>query len=323
MPYKKVKLNHISLKALEVGHIYKYPIFYKENDGIFVKLIEINESFTTHITETINQKQIKDVYVLTKDYQNYELDTQKYLALLIKKEDTPISLKFEIVQDLTAETMNNLFHGEVDTQMLKSVNVLLDDTIDMILHEKSAIKAMLDVTSYDYYTYTHCVNVSLYTLGFGAYLNIEKEKLLLLGKAALLHDLGKKDIPNEIVNKNGALTDEEFKIMQQHPSFSVNILKKMGETNHILLDTIEQHHEKLNGTGYPYGLKQAEINSFAQIVAIADIFDALTTKRSYKNALKTYEALDIMYNEMKDELNVTLLNEFITFMSEKTIKSIH
>jgi len=111
--------------------------------------------------------------------------------------------------------------------------------------------------------------------------------------------------------------------MQQHPSFSVNILKKMGETNHILLDTIEQHHEKLNGTGYPYGLKQGEINSFAQIVAIADIFDALTTKRSYKNALKTYEALDIMHNEMKDELNVTLLNEFITFMSEKTIKTIH
>lgn len=322
MPYRKVKLNHISLKALEVGHVYKYPIFYQDENKLYLKLIDINESYSPKITKTIKKNHIKDVYVLTKDYEEYEADTQEYLGSLIKRDNIPTTIKFEIVQDLTADAMNNLFHTEINTKQLQSVNVLLNDTIDLILHEKSAIKAMLDVTTYDYYTYTHCVNVFLYAVGFGRYLNLDKEKLQLLGKAALLHDLGKKDIPNKIVNKQGALTDDEFEIMKHHPTYGVEILKQSGETNKILFDIIEQHHEKLDGSGYPKKLIKDEINYYSQIVTIADIFDALTTKRSYKDALSSYDALDIMHNKMSNELNLTLLNEFITFMNEKTIKKI-
>ena len=302
MSYKKVKLNHISLKSLEVGHVYKYPIFYK-TDNIFKKLINTDEQYSNDTENTIKTENITDVYVLTKNYDQYELDTQEYLTMLVDNNNVPISKKFEIVQDMTADAMNNLFQGEVNTQKISRVNVLLDDTIDMILHEKSAIKAMLDVTSYDYYTYTHCVNVSLYALGFGAYLNFTKEQLKILMKAAILHDLGKKDVPNEIVNKNGKLTDEEFIIMKNHPTYSVELLKVLGEDSSLLFDIIEQHHEKIDGSGYPHGLKGDEINIYAQILAITDIFDALTTKRSYKEAMQSYEALAIMKNNMSNELN--------------------
>jgi len=320
MSYKKVKLNHISLKALEVGHIYKYPIFYKNKDSIFTKLIDTNSKFSHSTEEIITSKKIKDVFVLIQDHKQYELDTQKYLSELIKNDNVSIVKKFEIVQDMTADAMNNLFHGEINTEKIQRVNVLLDDTIDLILHETSAVKAMLDVTSYDYYTYTHSVNVSLYALGFGAYLHLSKDKLHALGKAAILHDIGKKDIPNEIVNKNGRLTNEEFSIMKNHPSNAVNILKALGEDNKLLQNIVEQHHEKLDGTGYPFGLKNNEINIYAQIVAISDIFDALTTKRSYKEALTSFEALEIMKNEMSHELNKDLLKEFITFMSDHRVK---
>jgi putative nucleotidyltransferase with HDIG domain len=317
MAHKKVKLNHISRRALEVGHIYKYPVFYKEIDGIYKILIEKNASFTKETQDKIGKLQLEDLYVLTKDHPLYEKDTQEYIAKIIYDDTISPKLKSQIIHDMATDTINELFSGEVNKSKIDRSTQLVNDTIQLILNDDSAAKAMLGVTSYDYYTYTHCVNVSIYALGFGAHLKLDKTKLNILGRAGILHDLGKKNIPNEIVNKNGKLTDDEFRTMKNHPTYAVDILKELGETNQLIFDAIEQHHEKLNGTGYPKGLKAKEIHILAQIIAIADIFDALTTKRSYKEALKTFDALSIMKNEMKSELNSHLLAEFMIFMGNR------
>jgi len=317
MAYKKVKLNHISRKALEVGHVYKYPVFYKDIGDIYKVLIEENESFTKETQDKIDKLQLKDLYVLTKDHPLYEKDTQEYIAKILDDDSISSKLKSEIIHDMATDTINELFSGEINKNKIDRSTELVNDTIQLILNDDSAAKAMLGVTSYDYYTYTHCVNVSIYALGFGAHLKLDKNKLNVLGRAGILHDLGKKNIPNEIVNKNGRLTDEEFSTMKSHPSLAVEILKELGEKNQLVLDAIEQHHEKLDGSGYPKGLKAQEIHISSQIIAIADIFDALTTKRSYKEALKTFDALSIMKNEMTSELNPHLLAEFMVFMGNR------
>jgi len=317
MAYKKVKLNHISRKALEVGHVYKYPVFYKDIGDIYKVLIEENESFTKETQDKIDKLQLKDLYVLTKDHPLYEKDTQEYIAKILDDDSISSKLKSEIIHDMATDTINELFSGEISKSKIDRSTELVNDTIQLILNDESAAKAMLGVTSYDYYTYTHCVNVSIYALGFGAHLKLDKNKLNVLGRAGILHDLGKKNIPNEIVNKNGRLTDEEFSTMKSHPSLAVEILKELGEKNQLVLDAIEQHHEKLDGSGYPKGLKAQEIHILSQIIAIADIFDALTTKRSYKEALKTFDALSIMKNEMTTELNPHLLAEFMVFMGNR------
>ena len=317
MAYKKVKLNHISRKALEVGHVYKYPVFYKDIGDIYKVLIEENESFTKETQDKIDKLQLKDLYVLTKDHPLYEKDTQEYIAKILDDDSISSKLKSEIIHDMATDTINELFSGEINKNKIDRSTELVNDTIQLILNDDSAAKAMLGVTSYDYYTYTHCVNVSIYALGFGAHLKLDKNKLNVLGRAGILHDLGKKNIPNEIVNKNGRLTDEEFSTMKSHPSLAVEILKELGEKNQLVLDAIEQHHEKLDGSGYPKGLKAQEIHILSQIIAIADIFDALTTKRSYKEALKTFDALSIMKNEMTTELNPHLLAEFMVFMGNR------
>jgi len=317
MAYKKVKLNHISRKALEVGHVYKYPVFYKDIGDIYKVLIEENESFTKETQDKIDKLQLKDLYVLTKDHPLYEKDTQEYIAKILDDDSISSKLKSEIIHDMATDTINELFSGEINKNKIDRSTELVNDTIQLILNDDSAAKAMLGVTSYDYYTYTHCVNVSIYALGFGAHLKLDKNKLNVLGRAGILHDLGKKNIPNEIVNKNGRLTDEEFSTMKSHPSLAVEILKELGEKNQLVLDAIEQHHEKLDGSGYPKGLKAQEIHILSQIIAIADIFDALTTKRSYKEALKTFDALSIMKNEMTSELNPHLLAEFMVFMGNR------
>jgi len=317
MAYKKVRLNHISLKALESGRTYNYPIYYKNKENIFKVLIAIDTRFTNETEEKIETLNIRDVYVLTKNHKQYEKDTQEYLSKLIYDDKITNKLKSQIIHEMASDTINELFLGELNTDKIERSSELVNDTINLILNDKSAVKAMLGVTSYDYYTYTHCVNVSIYAVGFAAYLNLDKKDIYTIGMAAILHDIGKKDIPNEIVNKNGKLTDDEFKTMQNHPSYGVKILKALGETDKLMLDIIEQHHEKLDGSGYPYGLKDKEIHLFSQIITIADIFDALTTKRSYKDALNSYRALVIMESQMTKELNKKLFKKFINFMNEK------
>ncbi len=318
MAYKKVKLYHISLKALEVGHHYKYSIYYKNKDSIFKTIIENKTMFSDEVQQKIKALNIKDVYVLTKNHKQYEIDTQNYLSKIIDSDDISVKLKSEILHEMASDTMHELFNGDLNTKKIERSSELVNDTINIILNDKSAIKAMIGVTTYDYYTYTHCVNVSIYALGFCAYLNLDKSIMHTIGRAAILHDLGKQYIPNEIVNKNGKLTEQEFNTMKNHPTYGANALRDLGETNKLVLDIIEQHHEKLDGSGYPYGLEEKDINRLAMIVTIADVFDALTTKRSYKAALTTYRALIIMEKEMKNELNPKLLKKFITFMSKNS-----
>ncbi len=316
MGFKQVKLSHISLKALEVGHVYDYPIFYPDSNEVYKVLINKGSQFTDTVKDIISKQNITDVYIKVEDHKQYELDTQKYLDKISHDKNIPVSLKSEILHEMSADVINELFEGNLNKDKIRQVDSIVEDTVSLILDDQTSIKAMLKVTSHDYYTYTHCVNVSTYALGFGAFLNLNKEQLQILGKAGILHDVGKRRIPNEIINKNGKLTEAEFTTMKNHPTYGVDILKELGATNKILLDTVEHHHEKLDGTGYPNGLKDKDIHPFAQIMAIADIFDALTTKRSYKAAMKSFEAFNIMHNHMKRELNNKLLKKFMVFMSQ-------
>ncbi len=145
-------------------------------------------------------------------------------------------------------------------------------------------------------------------------MGLKKEELNLLGKAALLHDLGKSKIEPDIVNKNGSLSEKEFLAMKMHPAFGYEIAKKMGIDNKDILDGIRHHHEKLDGRGYPDGLKDSEIGLFARIIGVCDVFDALTTQRSYKKAMRSIDALRLMKEDMKNHLDADILNTFIKML---------
>lgn len=210
--------------------------------------------------------------------------------------------------------MNDLFENEISTENIVHVNSIIDNSIHLILNDNKAMYSMIKVTSYDYYTYTHCIDVAAYAIGFGVYLGLNEYELSILGKAAMFHDIGKKEIDHNIIAKNGSLTYEEFEIVKKHPQLSVKILQELGENDEILLEIIEQHHEKIDGTGYPYGLKDKEIHDFAKIVSICDIFNALTTRRTYKDRMSTFYTFNIMFNEMKNKLCPKYLKKFVKFM---------
>lgn len=174
----------------------------------------------------------------------------------------------------------------------------------------------MKVSSHDYYTYTHSINVCMYAISLGQQLGLNKEEMRLLAEGALLHDIGKSEIDSSIINKNGKLDEAEFAAMKNHPAFGAEILERNGEKNEIIRDIVRHHHEKLDGKGYPDGKDASTLGKFAQIVAIADIFDALTTRRSYKEPLSSFEAFSLMRSKMKDELNGEMLLQFIKRFKE-------
>lgn len=204
------------------------------------------------------------------------------------------------------EKLDNFLKTEEIVSFLQSV----------VLNEHFTMKSLLDIMSHDFYTHTHCINVSVYTISFGRFLNLNDIEMKKLGASAVLHDLGKSKIDFNIINKQGKLDEKEFEQMRKHPEIGDFLARNIGITDKDILSGIRHHHEKINGCGYPDKLVGKEISLFAKIIGICDIFDALTTKRSYKDPMTTFEAFGLMKKNMKDELDENVLNQFILMFSK-------
>jgi len=158
----------------------------------------------------------------------------------------------------------------------------------------------------DKYTRNHCERVTKYSLAIAKKMRLNEEELLGLEFAGLLHDIGKIGIPSEIINKEGMLTSEEYEVIKKHPELGYELLKSMtflDSSSKILL----QHHERIDGKGYPYGLEAHEIDKLAKILAVADAYDAMTTVRPYRMDKLTNEQAIVEFVRHKN----TQFDEFV------------
>ncbi|MBI6545523.1 MAG: HD-GYP domain-containing protein [Cyanobacteria bacterium NC_groundwater_1444_Ag_S-0.65um_54_12] len=168
---------------------------------------------------------------------------------------------------------------------INQVDQAVQATILRIVKERELIESLIDLRVYDAYTYAHSANVMSLALLVGTALNFPLERLRVLGIGALLHDVGKTLIPEDILNKPTKLTEEEFRIMATHPANGTMILSSYSWAISDIRNCAFQHHEKYNGLGYPMGLKSSQISELAQVVAVADFYDALISDRCYKKGL--------------------------------------
>lgn len=167
--------------------------------------------------------------------------------------------------------------------------------VDEIISTKDIIVNMLDLKIYDDYTYFHSINVAILALIIGNALKLQKTMLIQLGMAAMLHDIGKKFTPIEILSKPGSLTVSEFDTIKEHPSNGYHFIKKYFPT--ISATTyvgILQHHEKYDGSGYPSGISGEKITIFGRILAVCDVYDALVSDRPYHKANLPSDALEFI-----------------------------
>lgn len=177
-------------------------------------------------------------------------------------------------------------------QKMPDVTHTIEDIVSELCKNKEVMVNMMELSSYDNYTYSHSLNVTLVSILLGTSLLLTHDDLLGLGTGALLHDIGKIHISKRILLKNGPLTDEEFEEVKKHPQDGYDYISKRYHIPTKHLFTILDHHEKFDGTGYPRGKAGDDITIFGRICAVADVYDALSSKRPYREALPVHECVE-------------------------------
>lgn len=219
------------------------------------------------------------------------------------------SYSYKAVEDISHKVQKGESAG-----LRKAIRVLQDIT-DLVYLDKSILMLSMTIRDYDNYTFTHSVNVAIHSVCLGHEIGFSRQSLLRLGVCGLVHDLGKVEVPNEILNKPGKLSDEEFKQIKRHALNSVRCLIRMEATSHLLAEMILppfEHHLRYDLSGYPSVSWSRPQSTFGRIIQICDVYDALTTSRVYrKEALSPDRVLSMMIKESGQTFDPLFLKWFV------------
>ena len=194
---------------------------------------------------------------------------------------------------------------------------VVQHTVEQVLGNPRSLAAMVATLSTQYQLQPHSVNVSVYSVALARQIGrTDDQELTEYGLGGLLHDRGKSLIDASILNKPVRQMADEWKIVTGHPQDGYDLLGDFANDRTITGQAVMSHHERMNGTGYPHGTPGEEIALPGRVVSIADSFDALTTKRVYKNAIRAFDALVIMRDDMEDHFDRDILREFISLWRE-------
>lgn len=276
------KLLHIS--ECKNGDVLARDLFNQKGVFLAGKGMVLNHSFLdkmlklgiTSLYIEVKKKEEENIACIKIGHEQYEKFEQDYR------------------QDVKAvKTMiNDLAKGKgLDYALVKDVAAALYQKVeerDNIIYCLSTLKA------FDEYTYNHSVNVAMYCMLIGKWLSLPEPELKKVIEAGVLHDIGKSQIPDRILNKKGKLTDEEFEVMKKHPSLGYAIAKGSGSVSEDILQAVLMHHEREDGSGYPGGCTGDKLNLLTKIVSIADVYDALTSERIYKKRITPFDTFKII-----------------------------
>ena len=256
-----------------------------------------------------------DIVINKSDVPHY----LEYIAALQQSAEMPEGNKIKIRATVLKETskivLQNFIADPKSGEAIKEVNVLVNDMIDCIVADRDAIYALLSLKGYDYYTYTHSVNVAALSISLGIAIDLKRRDTEKLGLGGMFHDIGKSRISPEVLNKQGRLNDVEYNIIKSHVLEGERIMRDHKDFPPESFSAIVQHHEKLSCNGYPYGLCAKDLSIFGRITAIADCYDALTTRRPYKAAYTPFHALSIISKDTGD-YDADLLKPFIKMLGK-------
>lgn len=285
----------ISLKSLRVDTVLDFDLYLKIN-GEYI-LYRANETtFSEHSRQTLLEHNVPHVFVSSEDCSGYQKYIEEHLEDILNDDTVDDSSKATIMYDTATLLIKDVMAKPGSVETIKRSMKMVETTVLHSLKNSNAFHNLLKVMQFDYSTYTHSINVCTFSLALAQAAGISDfDELNRLGLGALLLDVGMTKIDESILHKKGPLTSEEWKIVKKHPQWGFEIVLQTGIIPHDSHYPILQHHEREDGSGYPHGLKSGEIHPYSKIVAIADVFDAMTTCRAYRNAVETFPALKEIY----------------------------
>ena len=263
--------------------------------------------------EMLLEQKIKSIFIKKEEQPAFFDYLENNFQHIVSDTNIPSDERSKIVHRAASNLVKDLF-ADPGTGNIKRIKAFAYNMVNYIINDSKAAESLLEMAVYRYYSYTHSVNIVTIGTLFGQKLGIGPKDLKGLCAGILLHDVGKTKINTDILNKKGKLTEEEFEIVKKHPELGAEVLKETGYEFEEELIVALQHHENDDGSGYPYGLKKDEIHPCGKIARIIDVYDALTAKRSYKDAERPFTALKEMKDKMLHCFDTELLKEFIRFL---------
>lgn len=310
--YNPTSYIRVDKRFFNPGDYVDFNIYFPDKPSHMSLFLQSNSVIDDKKKETLQN--IEHIFTKQSERDKYDTFLENHIQEILVDQSLTLDEKTDIIYESTSELTHSLYENPDALKNVQRSKNIVKPVLESIIYHDDTISSYIKIIEYDYYTHTHSLNVSIYALCLGAELDMNKNDLEDLGRSALLHDLGKSKIDIEIVNKTDFLTDDEFETMKKHPTYGYRIARRLGIVNKNILDGIKHHHEKIDGLGYPDGIQGEEITLFPRIIAICDVFDALTTKRTYKDAMSSFEAIKLMKIEMNTHLDMKILNSFIKML---------
>jgi len=286
-------MRKISLKNVKSGMVLAKTVYTDDGRVLLNEGVLLREPFISRL----HSCKIKEIYVEDEISKGIVVDD-------VINNQTRMEAKILVKNVMNESKINNRFNFE-------QVKETVDKIIDELMENPHIIYNLTDIRTVDNYTFSHSVNVCVLSLITAIKLGLTQPELKCIGVGSLLHDVGKIVIDEAILKKPSELNDEEFNEMKKHTLFGYEILNKTGEFEPDSEKIVLEHHERLDGSGYPFGIKGEEIHPFSKIVAIADVYDALTSDRIYRKRIGSHKVIEYLTNPCLNHFDQAVVKSFI------------
>lgn len=277
-------------------------------------LLIARDSMLPNIQDIVADRGFELFFIRKEEEKNYHHLMENFISKLVNDPKVPLEKKSQVIYQCAANVLQDIFTDTRSGENVGRVKNITSNIIQFILHDNAAVSSLLQLSSHDYYTFTHCLHVAVFSIGLWQQIYPDENNgLQEFAEGCMLHDIGKSKIDAAILNKPGSLTQEEFTVIKKHPEYGCEL---MGDSiSAISHEVILQHHEKHSGKGYPRGLKGNQISDLAKIATIADVYDALTTRRAYAHARGPFKAMLTMKEEMVGHFEQEKFVSFVHLLS--------
>ena len=306
----------IDLEFLAVDSVCENDLYlHQANEFILYRASQLN--FSNDEKNRLLDSSIRILYIQCETEETLRRFYEKNLPNILSNPKINSDKKATVLHECAVDITKKIFDKPHLKENIGRSKQIVDHTVELMALDTNAFLKMISLSSHDYYTYNHCVNVMTFSIALLSKLGFNDFNLLKkTGYGALLHDIGKAKIPLKILNKPSSLNEEEWAIMKKHPSIGYDMLDQTFLPD-LGKNIIVQHHEKINGTGYPHGLKIHELPIVSQVVSICDAYDAMTSNRCYQKALSPFQAFDIITQKLRGYFDPYLVEQFIHLLNIK------
>jgi HD-GYP domain-containing protein (c-di-GMP phosphodiesterase class II) len=295
----------ISLATLHPASVTSFALYIQESPELPIRLYRgADYPVDEDDVERLIERGVTHLYIDGSEHEAYQHYLRTNFHTILRDENLPVKRRFGCLNAVVRDVLAELFACGNTTKTVHATRTLAAQTVELICREGVVASELLQVLHHDYHTFTHSANVSYCCVLLARASGIsDANELRQIAAGALLHDLGKLSVPEKILKKPGPLSEPEWHIIRQHPATGLKLLAHRADLTRGQLMMVYQHHERLDGSGYPVGVTGKQIHPWAQICAIVDVYEALTSRRPYRPALSPKESIEIIERQAGTRLN--------------------